>query len=138
MTKRQGWHGEREAHGLCARGISVRPRKMWAGGVRLDNQKKRYRRGSFFEVTSDYCFRETHVGRKDNEFHCMRKGDIGRVTSNYVSLGTLGIAFTFIRKDGKVFFDDTSTVYVAGKLRRMSRKDKKDRVKIDSIYYKED
>ncbi|MHA1285912.1 MAG: hypothetical protein ACTSPB_00785 [Candidatus Thorarchaeota archaeon] len=28
MTKRQGWFNEREAHGLCARGIRVRPVKI--------------------------------------------------------------------------------------------------------------
>jgi len=29
---RQGWHGERQAHGLCAKGIRVRPPKMSASG----------------------------------------------------------------------------------------------------------
>jgi len=29
---RQGWHGENEAHGLCAKGIKVRKPKMKAGG----------------------------------------------------------------------------------------------------------
>lgn len=33
MAKR-GWHGEHEAHGLCARGIRVRSQKLSAGGRR--------------------------------------------------------------------------------------------------------
>jgi len=32
MTKRQGWKGEREAHGLCAKGITVRRPRMMASG----------------------------------------------------------------------------------------------------------
>lgn len=31
MAKRQGWHGERQAHGLCAKGIKVRKPKVKAG-----------------------------------------------------------------------------------------------------------
>lgn len=39
MSKRQGWRNEREAHGLCARGIRVRKPKMRAGGFGVRGER---------------------------------------------------------------------------------------------------
>ena len=147
MTKGKGsgWFGDHRRHVLAGKGVStVLPdgrrlavNNFVAKGRSMSEQKKRYRKGSFFEVREDYCFVEPHVG-SDGKFHCMKRGDICRVAGTYVSDNTLGVQLWFARKDGKTFYDDTTPFYLAGNLRKLSRKNKKDKAKIDRIYFKED
>jgi len=148
MTKkgRRGWFGDHRRHVLAGKGVkTVMPdgrrlavNNYVAGGTRLGNQKKKYRKGSFFEVKQDYSFVEPHLA-SDGKFHTMRRGDIGRVTDTYDSGDNeLGINMTFVRQDGKTFYDDTYPKFLVGKLRKMSGSDKKDKAKIDKIFFKED
>ena len=106
-------------------------------GKRLQKQKKRYRKGSFFEVKKDYCFVEGHLGRRSDDPICFKRGDIAQVNSTYVSGDELGITMTFRSKDGRTGFDDTSPFFLQGVLRKMSRSEKKDREKIDKIFHRE-
>jgi len=107
-------------------------------GKKLQQQRTRYRKGRFFEVIRDYCFREGHMGRKSNKPICFTKGDIGKVIDTYVSLGELGIQMHFKGKDGKSGFDDTSPLFVSGKLRRLDLRKPKDRARVKRIYHGEE
>lgn len=101
------------------------------------NQKKRYRKGSFFIVKESYCFRPSTPVGVSRPVECMKPGDIGQVTGTRLGGDELGVTMTFRTKDGKFFHDDTAPVYLARKLRKLDLKDKKDRKKKESIWDRE-
>jgi hypothetical protein len=90
------------------------------------------KKGNFIEITNDYCFYESRIGPHPKTV-CLKKGDVGKITRVYKGYTEPGIQITFRTKTGKVFFDDTSNIYLAGKYRKLDPRKAAAKKKIKTV-----